>query len=99
MQINIVITVTVGRAQREALRGEVFERVEREFMLGLNARDPAMRARFLELYNNAVQGTLFDRLKFIVNGQDWKQQAHSFWLKQGLVRPTVPATSPSGVNC
>lgn len=72
--------------QREALRPEVFERVEREFMLGLNAKDPALRARFLALYNASVPATLFERLKFIVCSQSWDKQAHSFWLKQGLVR-------------
>ena len=55
-------------------------------MLGLNAKDPAQRARFLALYNAAVPATLFERLKFIVCSQAWDKQAHSFWLKQGLVR-------------
>ncbi len=63
-------------------------------MLGLNARDPALRARFLALYHAAVPPTLFDRLRFIVCGQDWGKQAHSFWLKQGLVRPPpLPAVA------
>ena len=72
--------------QGEALRSEVFDKVERVFLLGLRASDPAMRAKFFQLYNAAIPVTLFDRLRFIVCNQEWEHLADTFWLKQGLVR-------------
>jgi hypothetical protein len=73
-------------AQGEGLRNEVFDKVERVFLLGLRAADPAMRRRFFGLYDSAIPPTLFDRLRFIVCGQEWEHLADTFWLKQGLVR-------------
>ena len=73
------------RFQGEALRSEVFDKVERVFLLGLRASDPAMRAKFFQLYNAAIPVTLFDRLRFIVCNQEWEHLADTFWLKQGLV--------------
>ena len=59
--------------------------MERVFLLGLRATDPAMRAKFFQLYNAAIPVTLFDRLRFIVCNQEWEHLADTFWLKQGLV--------------
>lgn len=73
-------------SQGEALRSEVFDKVERVFLLGLRASDPQMRAKFFQLYNAAIPVTLFDRLRFIVCNQEWEHLADTFWLKQGLVR-------------
>ena len=63
----------------------MFDKVERVFLLGLRASDPAMRAKFFQLYNAAIPVTLFDRLRFIVCNQEWEHLADTFWLKQGLV--------------
>ena len=60
--------------------------MERQFLLGLRARDPAIRHRFFELYNRNVPPTLYDRLKYIVCHQDWEALAQSFWIKHALVR-------------
>ncbi|EIE23491.1 hypothetical protein COCSUDRAFT_65942 [Coccomyxa subellipsoidea C-169] len=68
----------------DGLRVDVFDKVERVFLLGLRASDPAMRRKFFDLYNSAIPVTLFDRLRFIVCSQDWEHLADTFWLKQGL---------------
>lgn len=72
--------------QGEALRVDVFDKVERVFLLGLRSRDPAMRQKYFHLYNSAIPVTLYDRLRFIVCNQEWEHLSDSFWLKQGLVR-------------
>lgn len=71
--------------QGDGLRVDVFDKVERVFLLGLRASDPAMRRKFFDLYNSAIPVTLYDRLRFIVCSQDWEHLADTFWLKQGLV--------------
>jgi transformation/transcription domain-associated protein len=68
----------------ESLRRETFSKVERVFLMGLRACDPAMRAKFFALYSSSVSRTLFARLQFIVSGQDWEALSNSFWLSQGL---------------
>ncbi|XP_031399627.1 transformation/transcription domain-associated protein isoform X2 [Punica granatum] len=67
-----------------ALRQEVFQKVERQYMLGLRARDPEMRKKFFALYNESIGKTLFARLQYIIQIQDWEALGDVFWLKQGL---------------
>jgi hypothetical protein len=54
----------------------VFTKVERLFMLGLRAPDPALRRKFSALYARAVAATMYDRLNFVVVQQDWQAMAH-----------------------
>jgi len=67
-----------------ALRQEVFQKVERQCMLGLRARDPDIRKKFLLLYHESLGKSLFTRLHYIIQVQDWEALGDVFWLKQGL---------------
>ncbi|KAG0495759.1 hypothetical protein HPP92_000450 [Vanilla planifolia] len=67
-----------------ALRQEVFQKVERQYMLGLRAKDPETRHRFFLLYHDSLGKTLFLRLQYIIQFQDWEAVSDVFWLKQGL---------------
>ncbi|XP_031107078.1 transformation/transcription domain-associated protein-like [Ipomoea triloba] len=67
-----------------SLRQEVFQKVERQFLLGLRAKDPEMRMRFFSLYHESLGKTLFSRLQYIIQFQDWEALSDVFWLKQGL---------------
>lgn len=53
-------------------------------MLGLRARDPEMRHKFFTLYHDSIAKTLFTRLQYIIQTQDWEALSDVFWLKQGL---------------
>ncbi|KAK4258368.1 hypothetical protein QN277_007826 [Acacia crassicarpa] len=66
------------------LRQEVFQKVERQFMLGLQAKDPEVRMKFFSLYHESLGKSLFTRLQFIIQIQDWEALSDVFWLKQGL---------------
>ncbi|XP_024180311.1 transformation/transcription domain-associated protein isoform X2 [Rosa chinensis] len=67
-----------------SLRQEVFQKVERQFMLGLRARDPESRMKFFSLYHESLGKSLFARLQYIIHLQDWEALSDVFWLKQGL---------------
>ncbi|XXG86133.1 hypothetical protein AAC387_Pa11g1088 [Persea americana] len=67
-----------------AIRQEVFLKVERQFMLGLRAKDPEIRQRFFTLYHESLGKTLFTRLQYIIQIQDWEALSDVFWLKQGI---------------
>jgi transformation/transcription domain-associated protein len=58
--------------------------VERQFMLGLRARNPEIRMKFFSLYHESLGKTLFTRLQYIIQLQDWEALSDIFWLKQGL---------------
>lgn len=53
-------------------------------MLGLRAKDPEFRQRFFSLYHESLGKTLFNRLQYIIQIQDWEALSDVFWLKQGL---------------
>ncbi|KAK3007679.1 hypothetical protein RJ639_014816 [Escallonia herrerae] len=67
-----------------SLRQEVFQKVERQFLLGLRAKDPEIRMKFFSLYHESLGKTLFTRLQYIIQIQDWEALSDVFWLKQGL---------------
>ncbi|KAG9129909.1 hypothetical protein Leryth_007000 [Lithospermum erythrorhizon] len=67
-----------------SLRQEVFQKVERQFLLGLRAKDSEMRLKFFTLYHESLGKTLFSRLQYIIQIQDWEAVSDVFWLKQGL---------------
>ncbi|XP_059645489.1 uncharacterized protein LOC132287044 [Cornus florida] len=66
------------------LRQEVFQKVERQFLLGLRAKYPEIRMKFFSLYHESLGKTLFTRLQYIIQVQDWEALSDVFWLKQGL---------------
>lgn len=53
-------------------------------MLGLRAKDPETRKKYFLLYHESLGKTLFDRLHYIIQIQDWDALSDVFWLKQGL---------------
>ncbi|KAA8531972.1 hypothetical protein F0562_006886 [Nyssa sinensis] len=67
-----------------SLRQDVFQKVERHFLLGLRAKDPVIRMKFFSLYHESLEKTLFTRLQYIIQLQDWQALSDVFWLKQGL---------------
>lgn len=66
------------------VRQEVFLKVERQYMLGLRSRDPEMRQKFFTLYHDSISKTLFTRLQYIIQTQEWEALSDVFWLKQSL---------------
>lgn len=62
----------------------MFQKVERQYLLGLRAKDPDMRKKFFGLYHDSLGKTLFTRLQYIIQIQDWEALSDVFWLKQGL---------------
>jgi transformation/transcription domain-associated protein len=54
------------------------------YLLGLRAAAPPLRAQFFQLYHRHIPPTLYDRLAFIIVGQDWDAMSGGFWLKQAL---------------
>ncbi|KAK7350053.1 hypothetical protein VNO77_08117 [Canavalia gladiata] len=47
-------------------------------------RDPEVRMKFFPLHHESLGKTLFIRLQFIIQTQEWGALSDVFWLKQGL---------------
>ena len=71
--------------QGSQFQTEVFEKVERPYMLGLRASTQDMRRKFFQIYNKSIPTPLFDRLQFLICTQSWEKLAGTFWLKEALV--------------
>ncbi|KAK3127876.1 hypothetical protein QOZ80_7AG0579590 [Eleusine coracana subsp. coracana] len=82
--LELLYSLCTDSKYPQAFRYEFFHKVERQYMLGLRAKDPEMRKRFFKLYHEIVGKTLFARLQFIIQTQDWEAVSDVFWLKQGL---------------
>eukprot|EP00899_Mesostigma_viride_P026573 jgi/Mesvir1/70/Mv13673-RA.2 len=67
-----------------SMRTEMFQKVEKVYMLGLRSSQPEMRLKFFNLYHESLGRNLSTRLQYIVSGHEWEAVGGTFWLKQGL---------------
>ena len=63
---------------------DVFTKVERPFCCGLQNADPAVRGQFFKLYSQRIPRDLFERLKYIIQTQEWEFLSNTFWLKHAV---------------
>lgn len=80
-------------------RKELFDLTEKVYMFGLRCRVPATRQKFFKIWNEMLPMTLFDRLKFIVAGQEWDHLSNVYWLKHGLVGSRNPNRFLNRIYC
>jgi len=53
-------------------------------LCGIRTTTPDLRKNFFQLYETSLGASLFERLRFILQTQDWEHVASRFWLKQAL---------------
>ena len=63
---------------------DVFTKVERPFCCGLQNPDPDVRAKFFKLYSERIPRDLFERLRYIIQTQEWEFLSNTFWLKHAV---------------
>eukprot|EP00884_Botryococcus_braunii_P021982 jgi/Botrbrau1/8468/Bobra.0237s0085.1 len=68
----------------DQLRRDLFESTEKLFLMGLRCRMPHVRQRFFRLWNEMLPLNSYERLKFIISGQEWEHASTMFWLKFGM---------------
>jgi len=71
-------------AIKDKSRSELLDQSRRAFMLGLRCRDPALRAKFTELFHSTTHQTIPQRLDRIFSSSDWQHLFDTFWLTQAL---------------
>jgi len=63
-------------------RSELTVRLEHAFLLGCRDRDPAVRGRFLELFDRSISTSLYARIHYIVGVQSWEALGETIWIHQ-----------------
>ena len=53
-------------------------------MMGLRAKDSAIRTTFMELLDKQVPKPLLQRLEYLFTCQNWEPMGSYFWIKQVL---------------
>ena len=69
---------------------ELTSKLEPAFLAGLRCSQPAIRQKFVEVFDNSIKKRLYDRLLYITCSQNWEAMGGHFWIKQCIeVSPIV----------
>lgn len=88
----------------ESLSGsDITSKLEPAFLSGLRCSQPAIRARFFEVFDASMKRRVYERLLYVCCSQNWEAMGSHFWIKQCIElllavceRHTVIGTSCQG---
>lgn len=81
--LEIILTIFGSKGCTER-RPELLPKLERAFLVGLNSKDPVMRARFFDLFDQSLTRTPLCRLHYILSRQDWSPLVDTCWIKHAV---------------
>jgi transformation/transcription domain-associated protein len=73
-------------------------KLEPAFLAGLRCVQPAIRAKFFEVFDASMKRRLHDRLMYITCSQNWEAMGPHYWIKQ-CIELLVVTASPSKMSC
>ncbi|KAK9475364.1 uncharacterized protein V1510DRAFT_427714 [Dipodascopsis tothii] len=65
-------------------RTELTVRMEHTFLVGTRVDDVPIRQRFMAIFSNSLDRSLWKRFLYVVKDQNWESLADSLWLNQAL---------------
>lgn len=63
---------------------ELKEKIELSFMYGLKSDSLKTREKFLDLLNNRIGKTVFERLCYIFQSKHWEPLSDNFWIRHAV---------------
>lgn len=63
-------------------QSELTCKLEAAFLSGLRCNQPAIRAKFFEIFDGSMRRRLHDRLLYIICSQAWDSIGQHYWIKQ-----------------
>lgn len=63
-------------------QSELTSKLEAAFLSGLRCNQPAIRAKFFEIFDGSMRRRLHDRLLYIICSQAWDSIGQHYWIKQ-----------------
>ncbi|KAK9238263.1 hypothetical protein V1525DRAFT_117414 [Lipomyces kononenkoae] len=64
------------------VRSELTVRMEHAFLAGTRVGDVPIRKRFMEIFSNSLDKSLWKRFMYVVKDQNWESLADTNWLNQ-----------------
>lgn len=61
---------------------ELTSKLEAAFLAGLRCNQPAIRAKFFEIFDGSMRRRLHDRLLYVICSQAWDSIGQHYWIKQ-----------------
>lgn len=61
---------------------DLTSKMEPAFLAGLRCKQPAIQQKFVEVFNDSVKTSIYDRLLYIICSQNWENMGSHFWIKQ-----------------
>ena len=77
-------TILAVYSDPQLARSEYTVRLEQPFLLGCRNRDPLLRCKFMDLFDEAITHGLHGRLNYIFGIQSWESLADTYWMHQAL---------------
>jgi len=81
--LEVILTIFGSKGCTDR-RPELLPKLERAFLIGLNSRDVAMRARFFRLFDASLSRNPLGRLYYILARQDWSYLVEAYWIKHAV---------------
>jgi hypothetical protein len=63
---------------------ELTENIKSSFMYGLKSENSKIRSSFHDALNDSIGQTIYDRLSYIFESNNWENLSDNFWIKHGL---------------
>ncbi|CAG8494689.1 11619_t:CDS:10, partial [Ambispora leptoticha] len=79
--LNLVINIY---SDPGFMRTDLTVKLEQAFLLGTRYENPQIRNRFMKLLDQSIANRLNNRLRYIIEIQDWKSVVSYFWLHQAV---------------
>jgi transformation/transcription domain-associated protein len=65
-------------------RTDLTIKLEGAFLIGCRAKDPAIRLKFIEMFDDSLPRSLISRLQFVLGSQTWEYLGDHYWIPQAL---------------
>ncbi|KAG9127635.1 hypothetical protein FRC07_011379 [Ceratobasidium sp. 392] len=65
-------------------RTDLTTRLESVFLMGCRAKDPAVRCKFIDLFDTSIQRTISSRLQYALGSLSWEFVAEHYWIPLAL---------------
>lgn len=65
-------------------RSELTIRLEPIYLLGCRAKDPVLRTKFVDMFDESLPKSLSSRLQFVLGSSSWEHLGDQYWIPQAL---------------
>nr|XP_039255466.1 transformation/transcription domain-associated protein-like [Styela clava] len=82
LQASFLELVNYVYRDESLIRSDLTSKLEPAFLAGLRCKQPAIRQKFVEVFDRSIKQKLYDRLLYIICSQNWEAMGSHFWIKQ-----------------